>query len=77
MQGLVSSPMEGRGKNNQSLAEVENDMQQRDANDSGRDTAPLKPASDAVTIDSTDKPVESVVDEMLARIRAIAGPDRA
>lgn len=64
-----------RGKSDQSLAEVENDMQQRDANDSGRDTAPLKPASDAVTIDSTDKPVDSVIDEMLARIREITGQD--
>jgi len=64
-----------RGKSSQSLEEVENDMQQRDANDSGRDTAPLKPASDAVTVDSTDKPVDSVIDEMLARIREITGQD--
>ena len=66
-----------RGKSDQSLAEVENDMQQRDANDSGRDTAPLKPAPDAVTIDSTEKPIDSVIDEMLARIREITGQSKA
>ncbi|MBS3732598.1 MAG: (d)CMP kinase, partial [Desulfobacterales bacterium] len=62
-----------RGKSNQRLEEVENDMQQRDANDSGRDTAPLKPAPDAVTIDSTDKPIDNVIDEMLTGIREITG----
>lgn len=56
-----------------SISDVEMDMQKRDANDSGRDIAPLKPARDAVLIDSTGKSVKDVVDEMLAVIGDAAG----
>ncbi len=56
-----------------SISDVEMDMQKRDANDSGRDIAPLKPARDAVLIDSTGKSVKDVVDEMLAVISDAAG----
>lgn len=56
--------------NPQSLQEVENQMRQRDENDSGRDTAPLRPADDSIRIDSTDKDVEGVIQEMLAHVRA-------
>ena len=52
----------------QSLERVEKDMQRRDTNDSTRSLAPLKPADDAIVIDSTDLSVEEVVDRMLARI---------
>ena len=52
----------------QSLATVEKDMQRRDTNDSTRSLAPLKPADDAIVIDSTDLTVQEVVDRMLSRI---------
>lgn len=48
-----------------SLEKVEQDMIRRDRNDSTRDVAPLKPAADAVCIDSTQLSIEEVVDEML------------
>ena len=43
----------------QSLEEVEKDMKRRDKNDSTRNLAPLKPAEDAIRIDSTDLSVRS------------------
>jgi cytidylate kinase len=40
-------------------------MQTRDTNDSQRETAPLKPAADAIEIDSTFLTIEQVVEKML------------
>ncbi|MFP4256548.1 MAG: (d)CMP kinase [Desulfobacterales bacterium] len=57
----------------QSLEQVEQEMQQRDENDSGRETAPLKPAEDAINVDSTGKTVEEVVGEMVGSVNAAAG----
>ncbi|MBS3808783.1 MAG: (d)CMP kinase [Desulfobacterales bacterium] len=57
----------------QSLEQVENDMQIRDSDDSSREASPLKPAEDAIQVDSTDKTVEVVVDEMLDIVQAAAG----
>jgi len=55
-------------KNNQSLEDVEQDMKQRDENDSKRDIAPLKPADDAIIIDSTELSAHDVVEQMLSYI---------
>jgi cytidylate kinase len=52
----------------QTLEEVEKDIKRRDENDSTRDLAPLKPAADAIIIDSTDIPAEDVVNRMLSHI---------
>jgi cytidylate kinase len=57
-----------KSESDQSLDTVEKDMQRRDTNDSTRSLAPLKPADDAIVIDSTDLSVEEVVDQMLLRI---------
>lgn len=58
---------------NVTLQEIENDLKQRDQNDSTRDLAPLIPATDAIHIDSTDLSIEEVVDRMLTRIAAEFG----
>jgi cytidylate kinase len=42
------------------------DIRERDARDAARAAAPLKPAEDAVTIDTTELSVEQVVDRVLA-----------
>ncbi len=55
------------------LEEVEKDLKQRDQNDSTRDLAPLKPAEDAVRIDSTDMSIQEVVDQMIACIEEKSG----
>jgi cytidylate kinase len=55
-------------ESDQSLDKVEKDMQRRDTNDSTRILAPLKPAVDAIVIDSTNLSVREVVDLMVSRI---------
>jgi cytidylate kinase len=59
---------QGDASSGQSLKEVQKDMQQRDSRDSTRTLAPLKPADDAIRIDSTELSVEKVVDLMLSHI---------
>ncbi|MBU0992039.1 MAG: (d)CMP kinase [Proteobacteria bacterium] len=54
----------------QTLEEVEQDMMKRDANDSNRDIAPLKPAPDAIKIDTTHLDIETVVNKMAQLIEA-------
>ncbi len=44
-----------------SLADVLAEIRVRDARDSGRAVAPLKPAQDALTVDTTDLSIEEVV----------------
>jgi len=48
---------------------VEQDMIRRDRNDSTREAAPLKPAADAVRIDSTELSIEGVVEKMMTVVR--------
>lgn len=59
---------EHESESDQSLETVEKDMQRRDTNDSTRSLAPLKPANDAIVIDSTELSVQEVVDLMLSHI---------
>lgn len=56
----------------QSLEAVETDMRRRDTNDSTRDLAPLKPAEDAIRIDSTDLTIEDVVDKIVSAVNALS-----
>ncbi len=44
---------------------VLSDMLERDARDSGRDAAPMKPATDAVMIDSSDLNADALLDKAL------------
>jgi CMP/dCMP kinase len=44
------------------------DLARRDALDQGRDDSPLAEAPDAVTVDTTDRSVDDVVDELLMRL---------
>jgi len=50
------------------LSQVQKDMETRDNNDSKRESAPLKPAKDAVEIDATFLTVEEVVGKILRYI---------
>jgi len=50
-----------RGNHAQSYAEILEAMKRRDAIDSSRATAPLKPAPDAIVIDSTSLNIEQVI----------------
>lgn len=44
------------------------EIQQRDYNDSNRKIAPLKPAKDAIEIDTTSKTIENVLEEIMEHI---------
>ena len=51
------------------LAALLREIQARDVRDAGRTVAPLKPADDAVLIDSTGTPIEAVVATVLALVK--------
>ncbi|MBR9980525.1 MAG: (d)CMP kinase [Desulfatitalea sp.] len=55
-----------------SLTVVEQEMVQRDRNDTTRSVSPLKPAADAIRIDASDLTAEQVVGRMLERILPLA-----
>jgi len=55
----------------QTLNDVTRDMRKRDQDDSSRELAPLKPAPDAVRIDSTRLSIEAVLEAMLAKIEEV------
>lgn len=48
--------------------QVEDDLANRDLIDSSREVAPLKKAADAIYIDSTDMPIEQVVEAILQEV---------
>jgi len=52
----------------QTIEEVKMELQRRDENDSNRLLAPLKPAEDAIHIDSTQLSIMGVVDRMLSQV---------
>ena len=51
-----------------SLAQVQDELARRDAIDSGRAVSPLRPAEDAVVIDTDRLSLEQVVDRILALV---------
>ena len=65
--------MRARG-NEQPLADVLADLQRRDERDMGRPDSPLRPAYDAVMLDTTDKTIETAFSEAFER--AIAARSR-
>jgi CMP/dCMP kinase len=60
--------LKAKGGDSPSLASVEQDMAARDRNDSTRQAAPLKPAPDAIHIDSSSMGIDEVVALMLEHI---------
>ncbi|MEY2402906.1 MAG: CMP/dCMP kinase [Acidimicrobiaceae bacterium] len=50
------------------FATVAADLARRDALDQGRDHSPLAAADDAVHVDTTDRTIDEVVDELLKRL---------
>ncbi len=45
------------------------DMRERDARDTGRATAPMKPADDAILLDTSDMTIDEVLDKALSYIQ--------
>lgn len=66
----------GEERGGQTLADIEQEIRQRDENDSNRDIAPLRPAADAILIDSTRFSAQQVVDLMLTHVHRLTGPSK-
>ena len=47
-------------------------LARRDAIDSGRVVSPLRAADDAVTVDTTDRDIDSIVSDLVGRARAVS-----
>ncbi|SLN19238.1 Cytidylate kinase [Roseovarius litorisediminis] len=56
-----------------SFLEVLEDLRQRDARDSARAAAPLKPASDAITLDTSSMSIDEAVDQAIESIQTALG----
>jgi cytidylate kinase len=54
------------------LQQIEKDIERRDKGDRDRAVGPLKPASDAIIVDTTDLTIEQVVQKLLAYVRDAA-----
>jgi cytidylate kinase len=59
------------GKDDVSLDGLIRSIQKRDEKDSQRSVGPLKPADDAVHVDTTDLNIEQVVDVLLSKVRKV------
>ncbi len=60
---------QGNGDNSQTLESIKEAIIKRDHSDSSRTTGPLKPAGDAVIVDTSDLNIEQVVDKLLSYVR--------
>lgn len=60
----------GGSESGMTEAEVLSDLRARDARDQGRATAPLKPAPDALLLDTTEMSVEDAVQAAIAHVEA-------
>ncbi|WP_283171019.1 (d)CMP kinase [Curtanaerobium respiraculi] len=61
-----------RGIGSIDLAEVLEDLKQRDDRDSSRSAAPLRAAGDALIVDSSEMPADEVVDQICAMAQGAA-----
>jgi cytidylate kinase len=59
--------------NHANLAALSRDLEERDKRDAAREVAPLKPASDAVSLDSSGLTIDEVVDRVLKEYRERTG----
>jgi cytidylate kinase len=55
---------------------VQEDVARRDARDATRELSPLRPAPDAIRVDSTTLSVEQVLQFMLAEVQKVHKPDK-
>ncbi|HUN68880.1 MAG TPA: (d)CMP kinase [Burkholderiales bacterium] len=59
--------------NHANLAALSRDLEERDKRDAARKVAPLKPAADAVSLDSSGLTIDEVVDRVLKQYRERTG----
>jgi cytidylate kinase len=63
--------LHSRGATDTTYEEVLADMKARDARDMGRATAPLKPAEDALILDTTLMSIEVAYEQAVAAVKAV------
>jgi len=56
----------------ENLGKIQRAIEERDKSDAGREVAPLKPADDAIVIDTTDLSIEEVVEKIAYSVEPIA-----
>jgi len=54
---------------NESLAQIQKAIERRDRSDENRAVGPLRPAKDAIVVDSTDLSIEEVVEKLLCYVK--------
>jgi cytidylate kinase len=59
------------GGSRESLGKIQKDIEERDKSDRDRDAGPLKPAADAIVVDTTDLNIDEVVEKLLNLVRKI------
>jgi cytidylate kinase len=62
--------------NSANLATLSRELEERDQRDATRGVAPLKPAADAVSVDSSEMTVDEVVDRVLKKYRERTSGER-
>jgi cytidylate kinase len=55
----------------ESLEKIQKDIEERDKSDRERDAGPLRPAADAISVDTTDLNIDEVVEKLLNLVRKI------
>ena len=53
----------------ETIEQVQDDIEQRDKSDENRDIGPLKPAEDAIVVDTTNLNIEEVVEKLLRCVK--------
>ncbi|HHY03968.1 MAG TPA: (d)CMP kinase [Thermoanaerobacterales bacterium] len=56
---------------NMKFEEIKNEIQARDTKDKKRKCSPLLAAQDAIIIDTTDKSIEQVIDEIMSHVKGV------
>lgn len=58
-----------QGKTRDSLEQIQRDIEERDASDRNRTVGPLKPAEDAIVVDTTNMSIEQAVENLLGLVK--------
>jgi len=58
-----------KNRDSNSLEEIQRDIEDRDNNDRSRTVGPLKPAEDAIVVDTTSLSIEQVVEKLFGLVR--------
>ena len=58
-----------RAEGRENLEQIQRDIEERDKSDENRGVGPLRPADDAIVVDTTDLSIEEVVEKLLCCVK--------